>query len=102
MTNLGQLRQRDARLKVIDLPGMQVKHDRLPLIAIDAIDAPLRPAIGKQAEVPATRNRQVESRHAYRRSRQLPERSMAAPDSIGVARRRRDAVPVVMDRKNAR
>src|SRR5713226_7791116 len=63
------------RLLRIDLPGMEIKHDGLALEAVHAANAPARPRVWQQAEVPAAGNRQVDPAQAYRRRRNLDERT---------------------------
>src|SRR5205807_421697 len=102
MTESAHQARRQARLAGIQLPRMDVEN-RWPVLApVDPRDAPPGPAIWENPEVASPGNGEVQWAPSSCRCRRFDHYSPVPLQSIGVPGRQRDAVPIVMDRKDAR
>jgi hypothetical protein len=86
----------------IDLPGMQIKNRRPALQTIYAADAPPRPFVREDTEISSACDRKIQRPEPGRRRRRLDESPARTLEQVGMARRERDAVPIVPNRKDAR
>src|SRR3974390_2881165 len=91
------------RLIGVEFPGMEIKHDRTSLQAIDPFDAePFEPKRQQPEEAPAT-NGKVQAAEARRPDWEFRQRGAAgAPDFIGKSRRTDIPVAIVVNRIGAR
>src|SRR5580765_7549692 len=91
------------RLTRIELPGMQIEHDRLLFPQVDSPDAAAKERIGKEPEQPSPTDWQVRSEQASRPDREFSQAGGAAsPDLVWKSQRIRLAVAIVVNRIQAR
>jgi hypothetical protein len=92
--------QRDARMVGINLPGVQIKHDRQSL-SLNLPHGPASQPVRVNAEVRPPRNRDVSAQHPYGRRGELDQVLAPCGQAVRPAGGIGNAIAVVLYRKDA-